>query len=61
MSDPVFIAAKMVLNELDAWERNISPIEHGASLERAIVNLQNAVEAYESVEKLMASDRGGRL
>lgn len=61
MSDPIFLSAKMLLSELDAWERNVSPIEHGANLERAIVNLKNAVEAYESVEQMMANDRGGRL
>ena len=61
MSDPIAIAAKMLLSELDAYERNVSPIEHGASLERAIVNLQGAVEAYEAIENWMSADRGGRL
>ena len=61
MSDPIVIAAKMVLSELDAWERSASPIEHGASLERAIVNLQGAVDAYEAIENWMSDDRGGRL
>jgi hypothetical protein len=36
-------------------------IERSASMERARINLQTAVEAHEAIENWMSVDRGGRL
>lgn len=65
MSDPVILAATIVLSELGAWERRSATLgqsmERGASLERAIINLRGAIEAHEAIENWLSSDRGGRI